>query len=295
MTAPEQRVAVVETDLAATQKVAVSGHNVPEEVADRESEQGTPAAPAPSLAREWTQIVENGDPMLIWAFTLRNPEAPEAELARSWLILFIDATEDVPLLNTLRAANGVVAERAQRRLNDLSAVATIKDQAPAVVAASDDEAKIPTHSPDAARSLESGLLRLHKADFDGAIAAFDAALGLEPWNALAHSHRGSAWGRKGDQDRALADFELALRIDPGNPVIHRSRDLQAAQRCARSCPRGFRSGNQAGVLRSQSLQRARLGLVRKGSLRTGHCRLYAGDQDRPDPDGCLHQSWQGSA
>jgi tetratricopeptide (TPR) repeat protein len=164
--------------------------------------------------------------MRIWAFALRNSEAPEAELARSWLNLFIDAAEDVPLLNTLRAADRVIAERAQRRLNDLSAAATIKEHAPAMtVAANDAEATTPTPSPDAAHYLKRGLLRLHKADFDGAIADFDAAIGLEPRNALAHRHRASAWGGKGDQDRALADLELALRIDPGNPAIFTDRGI----------------------------------------------------------------------
>jgi hypothetical protein len=163
VTSPEQRIAVVEADPTANQKVAISGHAAPEEVADRETDQGTPAAPAPSLAREWAQIAENGDPMRIWAFALRNPEAPEAELARSWMIHFIDAAEDEPLLNTLRTADGVIAERAQRRLNDLSAAATSKEHAPATVAANDGEAKMPTPSPDAAHYLKvdcSGCTRL---------------------------------------------------------------------------------------------------------------------------------------
>ena len=207
------------------QKVAVSGQDGPEKVAERKTDQATLAAPAPSLAYERAQIAENGDPLRIWAFALRNPEAPEAELARSRLLLFIDAAEDVPLLSTLRAADGVIAERAQRRLNDLSAAATIKQHAAAVVAANDGEAKLPTPSPDAAHYLKRGLLRLQQADFDGAIADFDAAIGLEPRNALAHRHRASAWGGKGDQDRALADYELALRIDPGNPATFTDRGI----------------------------------------------------------------------
>jgi lipoprotein NlpI len=263
----EQGVAVVEADPAANREMAVSGHHVPE------TDQGTPAAAAPSLAREWAQIAENGDPLRMWAFALRNPEVPEAEMARSWLLLFIDAAEDVPLLNTLRAADGVVAERAQRRLNDLSAaatvkepapanidasdgvakmptlssdaahylkrallrrqrrlndlsaVATVKESAPATVDASDAVAKTPTPAPDAAHYLKRGLHRLHQADFDRAIADFDAVIGLEPRNALAHRYRGSAWGGKGDQDRALADFELALRIEPGNPAIFTDRGI----------------------------------------------------------------------
>jgi tetratricopeptide (TPR) repeat protein len=222
--APEKSVAAVEAYSAANKEVAVSGHDVPEERSDHEADQRPQAPPVPLLAREWAQIAENGDPMRIWAFARRNPETPEAELARSWLILFIEAAEDVPLLNSLRAADGVVAERAQRRLDDLSA-ATINQHMPAVVAANDGEAKMPTRSLDASDYLKSGLLRLHKADFDGAIADFDVAIGLEPQNALAHSYRGSAWGGKGAQDRALADFELALRIDAGNPAIFIDRGV----------------------------------------------------------------------
>jgi len=223
--APEQPVAVVEADPALNQKVAVAGHDGPEKVAERETDLATPAAPAPSLAWEWAQIAENGDPMRIWAFALRNPEAPEAELARSRLMLFIEGAVDVSLLNTLRGADGVIAERAQRRLNDLSAAASIKQHAAAAVAANDGEAKLPTPSPDAAHYLKRGLLRLQQADFDGAIADLDAAIGLEPRNALAHRHRASAWGGKGDQDRALADYELALRIDPGNPATFTDRGI----------------------------------------------------------------------
>jgi tetratricopeptide (TPR) repeat protein len=225
--APEQSVAAVETDYAANRKATVPPpEEIPEEVADLETHRGPPAASTPpSLAREWEQLADSGDPRRIWAFALGNPHAPEAELARSWLMLLIAETEDAPLLNTLQAADGAVAERARRRLSDLSAGATIKEHAPAAVAANGAEARVPNHSLDATHYLKRGLLRLHHADFDGAIADFDAAVGLEPRNALAHSHRGSAWGRKGDRDRALADFELALRIDPVNPAIFRARGV----------------------------------------------------------------------
>jgi curved DNA-binding protein CbpA/Tfp pilus assembly protein PilF len=223
--APETSVATIEPGSAASKKVAASKHDVPEEVASRETDWGRPAPPAPSsLAREWEQVAQNGDPMHVWGFALRNPEAPEAELARSWLILLIDASEDAPLLNSLRAADGVVAERARQRLNDMSAAAPpIKEHTPAAIAANDSQPKDVADPPDAAYHMKRGLLRSRNGDIDGAIADYDAAIALEPGNALAHSHRGSSWGGKGDRDRALADFELALRIDPANPAIFRDR------------------------------------------------------------------------
>ena len=221
VTALKQSAATTATDAPANLTMAVFGHAVFEEAAYGVDDQ--PMAAAASLpAGEWAQIVEHGDPLQIWLIALRNPEAAEAELARSWLLHFIDATEDLPLLNVLRASEGVFAERAQRRLNDMSAATTVKEDVPVAAAVNDGEAKTPP-VVDAAHYLERGLLRLQKADFDGAIADFDAALGLEPQNALAHRYRASAWGGKGDRDRALADFELALRIDPADPAIFTDR------------------------------------------------------------------------
>src|SRR5262245_9190607 len=86
--------------------------------------------------------------MAVWAFAVNNPDAPEAGLALSRLIPLIDAAEDVSVLQDLRiaalsrliplvdaagdvsvpqdpriAAMGAVAERAQRRLVRLAALA----------------------------------------------------------------------------------------------------------------------------------------------------------------------------
>jgi tetratricopeptide (TPR) repeat protein len=182
--------------------------------------------PTPSsLAREWEKVALNGDPMTVRAFVLRNPEAVEAELARSWMMLLIDASEDVPVLNALRDASGAVADRAQLRLNHLSAAAIVKNREPAVIAANDVEPIEAPVSLDAASYLQRGLRRFRNANFDGAIADFDAVIGLEPRNALAHSHRASAWCGKGDWQHALADLELAIRIDPGNPALFRDRGI----------------------------------------------------------------------
>jgi hypothetical protein len=81
------------------------------------------SAPAALLAMEWERVEASGDPKAIWAFSVRHPEAPQSELARSGLIEMIETADDVPLLNVLRlVASHVVAERARERLVRLGAL-----------------------------------------------------------------------------------------------------------------------------------------------------------------------------
>ena len=86
------------------------------------------AEPATLLAKEWEQVQESGDLRAIWAFTLRNPDAPESVLARSKIVSLIDSEEDVSLLHVLRlAATERVAEQAQQRLIDLGPLAVARE------------------------------------------------------------------------------------------------------------------------------------------------------------------------
>jgi hypothetical protein len=85
----------------------------------------TPAVPPASLAMEWERVEASGDPKAIWAFVVRNPDAPQSALARSRLMEMIDSVEDVPLLNVLRlVASHAVADRARERLVQLGALTT---------------------------------------------------------------------------------------------------------------------------------------------------------------------------
>ena len=78
-------------------------------------------------AKEWEQIEASGDPKAIWAFAVRNPDAPESALAQSRLIGLIDAVEDVPLLRVLGlVATDGIAGRARERLVRLGAAASAK-------------------------------------------------------------------------------------------------------------------------------------------------------------------------
>src|SRR5215510_9955286 len=89
------------------------------------------ASSAMSLAMEWERVEASGDPKAIWAFAVRNPDAPQSELARSRLMELIEKADDVPLLNILRlVASHAVAERAHERLVRLGALATKEDVVP---------------------------------------------------------------------------------------------------------------------------------------------------------------------
>jgi len=79
------------------------------------------------LASEWKRTEASGEPMAVWAFALRNPDAPEAAFARSKLVTMIDTIDDVFTLHVLRiGAVDAIAERAQQRLNRLGAPAIVE-------------------------------------------------------------------------------------------------------------------------------------------------------------------------
>jgi curved DNA-binding protein CbpA len=81
-----------------------------------------------SPAKEWKRVGASRDPMAVWAFALRNPRAPEAKLARSKLNKLIDTTDNAFTLHVLRiGAADTVAERAQRRLNQLGEPPLVKE------------------------------------------------------------------------------------------------------------------------------------------------------------------------
>jgi len=90
-----------------------------------------------SLATEWEQIEESGDPKAVWAFAVRNSGTPESELAHSKLVGLIDATMDIPTLQVLRlVAADAIAERARERLVHLEALDPAKPKDVATTAPS---------------------------------------------------------------------------------------------------------------------------------------------------------------
>jgi hypothetical protein len=67
---------------------------------------------------------------------------------------------------------------------------------------------------EAAARLSDGLALAWRGDLDGAIAAFDQAIGLKPKFAFAYLNRGLAYQREGNAARAAADLDLAIKYAP---------------------------------------------------------------------------------
>ena len=89
--------------------------------------------------------------------------------------------------------------------------------------------RIAAGADPAKEAEERGRACLDKQDFDGAIAAFTQAVGLDPKDAKGYYLRGLAYGNKGDHDKAIADFTKAIELDPKDASAlwepgHRLRD-----------------------------------------------------------------------
>jgi curved DNA-binding protein CbpA/tetratricopeptide (TPR) repeat protein len=232
---PRQTLSPAPKPASAATDGSASSKNTGSDRVPHEGAPGHAVSQKAALAAEWEQLAQRGEPRAILAFAARNPGAPEAELARSWLALLIAASDDIPLLEALHAGgHETVAELAQQRLKRLVAVATAEpDTAAAAIAKGPEEAEAAiAKSPEKADAtkgpefyLARGELRSKGADFDGAIADFDAAIRIDPQNASAFSRRANAWGAKGDFQRALADFEAAISLDATNAAIFRDRGI----------------------------------------------------------------------
>jgi tetratricopeptide (TPR) repeat protein len=69
--------------------------------------------------------------------------------------------------------------------------------------------------PDVAAFLQLGEARLAAGDPGRALAAYDAALRVDPACAKAHCNRGVALERLGDLAGALEAYDQAIALDPG--------------------------------------------------------------------------------
>jgi tetratricopeptide (TPR) repeat protein len=78
----------------------------------------------------------------------------------------------------------------------------------------DFEAAIRLDPNDAVALNNRGLARSAKGDIDGAIADYGAALRLDPTYTFALNHRATAYWAKGELDLAIADLTEAIRRDP---------------------------------------------------------------------------------
>jgi tetratricopeptide (TPR) repeat protein len=111
--------------------------------------------------------------------------------------------------------------------------------------------------PLSADALLAQAIELHRAgDILGAIAAYEAALKLEPDNAGAHSNLGAALVRLGRYDQAIAHYRKAIALDPANHLfqfnlalaLYKSGDIPSAATELKSVIDSDQSNRNARVL-----------------------------------------------
>ncbi len=74
-------------------------------------------------------------------------------------------------------------------------------------------------SANAEDQVKRGVVLATSGDYAGAVAAFDAALAIDPAVAGGWMNRASARARAGDPKGALEDFERALELAPDDPML----------------------------------------------------------------------------
>jgi tetratricopeptide (TPR) repeat protein len=79
---------------------------------------------------------------------------------------------------------------------------------------------------EAQKYVERGTERRLVNDLDGAIAAYNTALQLDPLNVEAYNNRGNIYSLQEKYDRAIADFTEAIRLDPRNVLAYYNRALE---------------------------------------------------------------------
>jgi tetratricopeptide (TPR) repeat protein len=92
------------------------------------------------------------------------------------------------------------------------------------------DAAIRINPANAVLFAQRGLTRQERGDVDGAIADYTDVLRLSPNDAGAYNRRGALWRAKGDEARAAADFEAALKVKPERKAVRVNPELERARR-----------------------------------------------------------------
>ena len=65
--------------------------------------------------------------------------------------------------------------------------------------------------------------KVHKGDYQGAIADCNEAIELDPKNATAYNNRGYAKGKLVDYQGAIADYNKAIELEPKDAAAYNNR------------------------------------------------------------------------
>jgi tetratricopeptide (TPR) repeat protein len=109
---------------------------------------------------------------------------------------------------------------------------------------------------------------MKKRDYDGAIAAYSAALELVPDSAGYFNSRGIAYGSKGEDERALADYAQSSKLQPNFSSPYNNRALifmrqGDLQRALGELDSAVRLANNDGSRYNHRFNRARVQTYRK--------------------------------
>jgi len=133
-------------------------------------------------------------------------------------------------------ATGAAADHA--KVVELDPQLALKEREQAIQAAKAVGARPPPPEPKDARICwKNGLALKAKGDFDGAIAAYNQAITLDPKFVPAYNDRGIARHHKGDQVGAIADYTRAIELNPRYPYAYYNRGVERRDK-----------GDQAGAI-----------------------------------------------
>jgi len=158
--------------------------------------------------------------LAVAAFLLTSPALPAAAQIRD---VILAKCNDVA--NTKVAIDTCTAliDSGQLPGKNLSAAYTNRglayyEQADYDHAIADFDAALKNEPSDVDAFNDRGLAYYQKGDDKRAIADYDTAITLRPRFGSTFSNRGSAYIDKGDYDRAVADFDAAVRLNPKDAV-----------------------------------------------------------------------------
>jgi tetratricopeptide (TPR) repeat protein len=131
-----------------------------------------------------------------------------------------------------------------------------------------------------------GRVQFTQGDVDGAIAAYDEAVRLNPKFAFAHQNRGDAFKEKGEYARAIESYDRAIDLQAREPSIYASRGLMHFYignfpKAAADFTQGYQGKIDSYSLLLTYLSLSRAGQDGKDELTRGASRLESKDWPYP--------------